>query len=230
MDENESYWEVFSLGLRARFFNFKEFFQLAWRYWREARFAQIDCALALRYFFESPYHMNRKLGLELYGETPLTTMQKIADVAKIGADDVVYELGAGRGRTSFWLHHFYACKVCAIEYNPFFVARAKEIQQKYGVEGVEFIHGDMRKVDLSQATCIYLYGTLLADADIKELLVQFKKLKLGTRLITISYSLTDYETKSFRVLSEFEVAFPWGKTTAYLQEVRNASIGQAKNY
>ena len=63
---------------------------------------------------------------------------------------------------------------------------------------------------------IYLYGTCLREKQIKALCRRFEKLPKGTRVITVSYPLTDY-TEGYEVISCFSAPFTWGDTEVYLQ-------------
>ena len=226
MTKDDGFLHFLKIFVEVRIFNIKDFFRTVWNYYRDIDFAKLDLSLLLRYFWESPYSINRILHLDLYGETPLVTMEKIAVEAQITSRDTVYELGCGRGRCAFWLSHFRGCKTVGIEYNPIFVEKANRLKGRFHDEKTSFILGDMRKVDLRDATCIYLYGTLLSDEDIHTLIEKFSALKKGTRIITISYALNEYATSTrFLVRKEFEVEFSWGKTSAFLQEAKGKDEG-----
>src|SRR5438046_2879338 len=106
MIKDDGFFHFLKIAACVRIFNVKDFLSTVWSYYRNINFAKLDLSLLCSYFWKSPYSINRKLGLELYGETPLATMEKIANVAHITAQDVVYELGCGRGRCAFWLSYF----------------------------------------------------------------------------------------------------------------------------
>lgn len=212
-----------NVGAQSR--NFVEFLKIAIRYYSNLRFCKIDLSLLSTYLLNNPFVISKEFLKErgennvyAYGETPLTTMDRIAKECRINSSDTVFELGSGRGRTCFWLNTFIGCKVVGIEYIPAFVTRANEIKSKFNVQGVEFRDENMLKSDLSEATVVYLYGTTLDDKAIVQLVKQFQKLKVGTKIITISYPVTDYAPEStFEVMKRFPVSFPWGDTDAYLQ-------------
>lgn len=212
----EFFSELFcSICVRA--YNLKDFLRTCFRYYRNLRFAAIDLRLLVSYFWTSPYYICRTMQNEAYGETPLITMALIAKEVAIKADDIVYELGSGRGRCAFWLAEFIKCQTIGIECNELFVKKADCIRDHFGLVNPRFICQDMLQTDFSNASVIYLYGTLLSDDMIRELCKKFAKLKKGSRIVTISYSLQEYvKTALFEVTKEFEVEFCWGKTTAYL--------------
>ena len=74
----------------------------------------------------------------------------------------------------------------------------------------------MLKSDLTKASVIYLYGTCLKDEAISTLLFSFKELKKGTKVVTVSYPLSDY-TDAFVLKKKFIASYPWGKTEVFIQ-------------
>ena len=65
---------------------------------------------------------------------------------------------------------------------------------------------------------IYLYGTCFSEAAIDQLIVLFSQLPVGTKIITVSYALTEYQPESpFQVVKQFEERFTWGIADVYLQ-------------
>src|SRR5262249_6885869 len=153
-----------------------------------------------------PYTISRKYlqkqgaaEIHAYGETPLTTMRKIAHECDIGPQDVVIEMGAGRGRTSFFLSEYIGCHVHAIEQIPEFVERAQKIANKLECKKVQFSCQDMAQADFKGATLVYLYGSCLSDEAIEALTHLFSP---QTKIITVSYPLSDY-SKKFLILKQF---------------------------
>lgn len=218
---------VHLLGINIAFQtrNFLEFIRTAFRYYSCISFAKIDLTLLATYLFNNPFLISKRFLKEkgahnvyAYGETPYTTLDEIVRECQITKSDTVFELGCGRGRTCFWLHSFVGCKVVGIEYIQEFVTRANEIKERFKVQDVEFRLQDMLMTDYTEATVIYLYGTSLEDDMIRKLITKFQKLAVGTKVITISYPLTDYTSQpDFEVMKRFSVRFPWGTTDAYLQ-------------
>ncbi|MBX7065874.1 MAG: hypothetical protein K1X28_01465 [Parachlamydiales bacterium] len=179
-------------------------------YYKRPKFALIDLSFGLLGLFMNPYRTCRKFlqkrgeeNIYAYGETPYTTYEKIAKECGIGPNDTWIELGAGRGKGCFWLNHFTGCKVIGVEWVPSFVYFAKLLKRLFRIKNVQFECIDIKKADLSGATVIYLYGLWL---DLK--------IPKGAKVITTGEPLY-----SNRVLKSFWVRFPWGRTTAYLQEI-----------
>ncbi|MEM8728135.1 MAG: rRNA adenine N-6-methyltransferase family protein [Chlamydiota bacterium] len=196
------------------------------RYYHDDLFSQLDRTLLTAYIFKNPYKISKNYlenrqakEVHQYGETPLMTYEKIAREAQLEPTDTLLELGSGRGRGAFFLHHFFKCRVVGIERIPQFVKLSRHLSDKYCRGRVSIICGDMLKEDLPEATAVYLYGTALSDDEITLLVRKLKRYPQATKIISISYPLTDYDEQAFRIEKTFSVSFLWGETEAYIQKV-----------
>ncbi len=210
------------LNIRTTFFRLFEWVRVAICYYRNLPFMLNDLLLSSQYIFRTPHEVSKafmqKRGEEnvyTYGETPLTTLSSIAQKCQILSKDIVYEVGCGSGRTLFWLHHFVRCQTVGIDYQPTFIHRANRVKEWLHLNGTTFLLQDMLQSDFRKATVVYLYGTCLDDKTIERLIHSFEGLKSGTKVITVSYSLTDY-SDSYRLIKRFSARFPWGKAEVFL--------------
>jgi len=221
MDEGTSFWQLFWMSFRARMFWLKEYLIYFVKYYPKFWFARLDFDLIFSYFWKSPYRIAKELSLEPYGETPFTTLEKICKAAAVTKNDRMYELGCGRGRSVFWLAAFTQAQVIGIELLPIFVKRAKALQEKFKISNCKFVCEDLFRSDLKDATVVYFYNPALGDADLKILAEKLaKELKKGSRIVSISFPITDYTLDTrLKTVKEFDVKFPWGKTSAYLTQV-----------
>jgi SAM-dependent methyltransferase len=192
------------------------------RFYVDKRFQEKDRALLSIYSRKNPYLISKRFlklkgfkDVHTYGETPLTSLEQIGLECGICSNDTVVELGCGIGRGVLFLAHRFGCSVLGIEWIPEFVAHAAKIAEDD--ENIIFSCEDMFESDLQEATVIYLYGTSLDDASIQKLIKKFKTLSMGTKIITVSYPLIDYESNEFNLIKEFTVNYPWGKAQVYLQ-------------
>lgn len=210
------------LNIRSTFFRLYEWVRVVLRYY--PRFLAIDALLAGHYLLRNPHQISKSFlkrrgakEIYAYGETPLTTLDKIVRECRILSKDVVFDLGCGPGRTTFWMTLFVKCQTVGVDYLPTFIQNAERVKKWAHLGHIEFRKEDMLTTDLKKATAIYLYGTCLDDQTIENLLNRFRQLHKGTKIITVSYPLTDYcYPGEFVVSKEFKARFPWGKADVYL--------------
>jgi SAM-dependent methyltransferase len=206
---------------------FFEWMRVIGRYYRKWKFAQVDLTLLGCYILANPFRLTRQYfqqqGVEhphLFGETPLTTLEVIARECEITSDDFFLELGMGRGRAAFWLNQFIGCRYLGVELVPCFVRFARKIAEKRGLTGLEFYCQDFLRCDLADASVIYFYGTNYPDSTIRELAMRLREAEVGTKIITVSFPLSDYMDDSrFEVVKVFNAAFTWGEGEVFLQRV-----------
>lgn len=147
-------------------------------------------------------------------------MDKIVKSFQINAKDKILELGAGRGKISFWLSFFLKCQITAIDQIPSFVKIANFFIKTARLKNIKFLCEDYFNYDFNNFNVIYLYGTTLTNEQINTLIKKFKIISSSVKIITVSYSLSEYDN-SFVCIKDLDVSFPWGKTKVYLNVKRN---------
>ena len=229
---------IFKTYFQAKLFHFKDLlWVLRFHFFKYLIFLPIDLFFLAVSFFINPYRLSRKYLLKkgakeiyAYGETPLRTFTQIAKEAGLTSQDSFLELGSGRGRGAFWLFSLIGCRVMGIEQIGFFVRVNKLLLRLFKKKRLSFVQGDYLALEkpFKEATVIYLYGTNLEEEFLKKLVQKFKvlnsttfktKTRATTKIITISYALSEYD-QSFVTQKEWNVVFPWGKTTAYLNSLK----------
>jgi uncharacterized protein (TIGR03000 family) len=130
----------------------------------------------------------------IYVPTPQKTVDAMMKLAKVGKDDVVYDLGCGDGRIVITaVKDAHATRGVGVDFNPERIKEAKKNAKKAGVDDkVEFRQGDVFQVkDISRATVVMVY---LSD-DLNEKLRQtlFKQLKPGTRIVSHRFKMGDWK-------------------------------------
>jgi len=200
--------------------------RVAQRYWRRSSlFRKVDLALWAAYASHSPFKISKNFlrergiaNIYSYGETPLTTMELIANSCGLTATDHVVELGCGTGRACFWLRCFVGCQTTGIEFIPEYVVKAHLLQQRFHIDKISFILTDMAYAELFSATAVYLYGTSMEEEEIGALAPVLDKLPRGAKLITVSWHFKEFfHTPAFSVVKQFSAPFPWGYADVYLQ-------------
>jgi hypothetical protein len=187
-------------------------------------FARSDRAMKRLYRFASPFSILKKfLGnrggkdVYCYGETPLTLLDQMARECGLSSSDHFLELGSGRGRGMFFLSSFYGCKASGIDEVPEFVLKGYDLSKAFPSLRLSFFLGDMTELSLEKASVLYVYGTCLADETIERLADRMKSLPPSTKIITVSFPLTDYRPSCFTLLKTFTAEFNWGSTEIFIQ-------------
>lgn len=126
----------------------------------------------------------------IYVPTPHSVVAKMLTMAKVGPNDVVYDLGSGDGRIVVAaVKDFGAKRAVGYELDPVRLKEANENARIAKVtDRVQFISGDLFEADLSPATVITTYLLPVLN---ERLVPKFRTLSRGTRIVTHNYDLTD---------------------------------------
>lgn len=216
---------LIAIHFKVKCINFVEYLRVIFKYYGHLLFFKIDACLLLTYLFTNPFRISKRFLIQkgerdvyTYGETPLTTMDVIAQTCGLTAQDMVIEMGCGRGRTCFWLNQFIGCRVIGIDYVPAFIKNAQKVKELLHVDGVEFRLEDLFQADLRGASAIYLYGTCYSAAQIHLLIDRFSQLPEGSKIITVSYALKEFQPDCpFNIRKQFPARFTWGNAVVTLQ-------------
>jgi precorrin-6B methylase 2 len=122
--------------------------------------------------------------------TPDDVVDAMCRIAKVGKEDVVYDLGCGDGiMVVIAVKKFNAKRGVGIDLDPEMVTKAKAKGQEYGVANkLEFRVGDVLKVeDLSDANVVLLYMGDYINQRLKPILQ--KTLKPGSRVVSHRFDM-----------------------------------------
>ena len=122
----------------------------------------------------------------IYVPTPQAVVSRMLSLAKVGTNDVVYDLGSGDGRIVIAaVRDFGAARGVGIELDPQRIAEARANAVAAGVaDRVEFRQEDLFAADLSPATVVAMY---LLPALNQRLLPTLRALRPGTRIVSHNY-------------------------------------------
>lgn len=113
------------------------------------------------------------------------------ELANVGPDDLVYDLGSGDGKIPIWAARRFGARAVGIEYDAKLSALAQRNAERAGVtDRVRMIHGDIFLEDFSSATVLTLY---LGEALNRRLLPTILAMRPGTRVVSNSFGLGDWE-------------------------------------
>ena len=117
-------------------------------------------------------------------------VEKMLEVAKVTAADLVMDLGSGDGRMVIGAAKRGA-RAIGVEYTPEMVEHARTNARAAGVEGkATFVQGDMYEADISKATVMALF---LLPHNLDRLKDKFLALKPGSRIVLNTYAITGWE-------------------------------------
>jgi SAM-dependent methyltransferase len=126
-----------------------------------------------------------------YVPTPQDVAEKMLELAGVGKNDVVYDLGCGDGRLVITAARKYGARGVGVDIDPERVAESQANARAAGVEGlVTFRLQDALAVDVSPATVVTLY--LLSSSNLKLRPTLTKQLRPGARIVSHAFSMGDW--------------------------------------
>jgi hypothetical protein len=134
--------------------------------------------------------------LEKEPEVPyVPTHEKIVaemlKVAKVGKNDVLYDLGSGDGRIIITAAKKFGTRGVGVDIDPVRVKEARENAAKAGVtDRVKFLQQDLFETDIREATVVTLY--LLPEVNLRLRPKLLSELKPGTRVVSHNYDMGDW--------------------------------------
>ncbi len=131
--------------------------------------------------------------------TPQALVDKMLDMAEVTPDDFVIDLGSGDGRTVITAARR-GSRAMGIEYNPDMVELSKQNAREAGVsDKATFIKADLFETDFSKAQVITMF--LLPAINLK-LRPKILDLKPGTRIVSNSFTMEDWEADETETINE----------------------------
>ncbi len=129
---------------------------------------------------------------EPYVLTPKNIIIKMLKLAKIGPNDVIYDLGCGDGRIIITAAEKFGTKGVGIDLDHERVKEAQYNAKKKGVEHLTtFLHQDIMKSNISNATIITMYHVPSINLMIRPKLR--KELNSDTRIVTREFSMGEWD-------------------------------------
>jgi len=123
--------------------------------------------------------------------TPPAVVTAMLKIARVGPNDVVYDLGSGDGRIVIAAAKQFGARGVGIERNPALVKEAQEAAERAGVAArVRFNEGDFFKADLRAATVVTLYLLPTVNLKIRDKLRS--ELRPGARVVSHYYAMGDW--------------------------------------
>ena len=142
--------------------------------------------------FRQPCSTEKDDIVVIFVPTPMEFVHAMCKLAKVGKDDVVYDLGCGDGRMVITaVKDFGAKRGVGIDLNLDLVQQCRESAKEFGVaDKVAFRVGDVLKVeDLSEANVVLLY--MGDDINLRLKPILQRTLKPGSRVVSHRFKMGD---------------------------------------
>jgi len=136
-----------------------------------------------------------------YQPTPMPVVRALLELADVGPQDLVYDLGSGDGRIPIAAAREFGARGVGIEIDPALVAQAQANAREAGVEDkVEFRLGDMYAADVTPATVVTLFLHPGPNLKLREKLRS--SLQAGSRVVSYVWDMGSWEPAEVRRVNE----------------------------
>jgi hypothetical protein len=130
-----------------------------------------------------------------YVPTPQEVVERMLEIAKVGPQDYLIDLGSGDGRIVVTAAKKLGARGFGVDLDPVRIKQSVENAAKAGVsDRVAFHQRDLFDTDLGDATVITMY--LLPRVNL-ELRPKLLELQPGTRLVSHDFSMDDWKPDAF---------------------------------
>jgi len=142
----------------------------------------------------------------IFVPTPEQVVEGMLKLAKVGPNDLVYDLGCGDGRTVIMAAKKFGARAVGVDIDPQRIAESTENARAAGVgDKVKFIQGDLFEANIKDATVVTLY--LLTSLNMKLRPKLWKELKPGTRVISHAFDMGDWQPEKTEDIDGRKVYF-----------------------
>ncbi len=154
----------------------------------------------------------------IYLPSAADVVTRMLSVARVGSDDVVYDLGCGDGRIVIAAARDYGARGVCVDIDPSRVAESRRNADTAGVaDRIEFRQADMFETDLGRATVVALYLSPSLNVRLRPKL--FREVRPGARIVSHNFDMGDWEPDTV-----VRVTWPAGTTSAVQAWVLPADV------
>ena len=144
-----------------------------------------------------------------YVPTHEKVVAEMLKVAKVGKNDILYDLGSGDGRIVITAAKRFGTRGVGVDIDPARISEARENAVKAGVaDKVKFLQQDLFETDIREATVVTLF--LLPEVNLRLRPKLLSDLKPGTRVVSHNFGMgnwTPLKTLKVRVPQEHTIYF-----------------------
>ncbi|MFC5478630.1 SAM-dependent methyltransferase [Massilia suwonensis] len=123
-----------------------------------------------------------------YVPTPQDVVERMLQMAKVGKNDVLFDLGCGDGRIVITAAKQHGARGTGIDLDPERIGEARKNAEQAGVAGrVDFKVADLFETDVSAASVVTLY--LLPNVNTRLRPRLWQQLKVGARVVSHAFDM-----------------------------------------
>jgi precorrin-6B methylase 2 len=123
-----------------------------------------------------------------YVPTPPSVVKRMLELAKVGKDDFVIDLGSGDGRIAIAAAKDFGARALGVDLDPQRISEARENAAKAGVtDRVSFRQQNLFETVIKDATVVTMY--LLSDVNMKLRPRLLEELRPGTRVVSHAFTM-----------------------------------------
>ena len=127
-----------------------------------------------------------------YVPTKPEVVAKMLEMAAVGKNDVLYDLGCGDGRIVITAAKLFGTRGVGIDINSERIKECRENAVKENVTGlVKFLEQDLFQTDFHEASVVTLY--LLSSVNLRLRPILFEQLRPGTRVVSHDFSMDTWK-------------------------------------
>jgi predicted RNA methylase len=124
--------------------------------------------------------------------SPLPVIQHMLQLAELKPGEVLFDLGAGDGRTVIMAAKTFSARAVGVELREDLAKKALSTIHDNGLaDRVTIVNGDMFNVNLTSADVVFLYLTTSANEKIRPKLET--ELKKGVRVVSHDYEIVGWK-------------------------------------
>ena len=126
-----------------------------------------------------------------YAPTPHHVVDAMLRLARVGPNDVVYDLGSGDGRVVIAAARNYGARAVGVEIVPDLVAESRLTADAASLgDRAQFVLQDIFEVDVSPASVVALYLSEELNARLRPKLL--RELRPGSRIVSYRVDMEDW--------------------------------------
>jgi hypothetical protein len=131
-----------------------------------------------------------------YVPSPESVVAEMLELAEVGSDDYVIDLGSGDGRIVLTAAQVFGARGMGVEIEPDLVALANATAREQGIaDRVEFVVRDLFETDLSAASVVTMYLLPEVVNALKGKLL--RELEPGARVLSHDYPIEGWDAERF---------------------------------